>query len=244
MVGLIYRALYVGLHRAGAYPLFQWATTRWGHGRVVRIPHGPLRGYRWERDHRTSYWFHRGRYEPAMTAAFASLLRPGDHVWDLGANAGYYTLIAASRVGPTGSVLAVDAIRDMCDLVARQLAHNDRAGLVLHAAVTTVSGEIGFTVAAQNARSRIDAAAETRVPALTLGDLRARVGHEPTVIKMDLEGAERDLVCAVQAFPTVRVWCVEVHGGCFPLWADALTAAGCTRVAPFEGHAILAVRQS
>ena len=36
------------------------------------------------------------------------VLRPGDTFWDLGANAGYHTLMGARAVGPTGRVIAVE----------------------------------------------------------------------------------------------------------------------------------------
>jgi hypothetical protein len=38
----------------------------------------------------------RGGYEPHVTAVFRDRLRPGMHVLDIGANIGYYTMLAAS----------------------------------------------------------------------------------------------------------------------------------------------------
>ncbi len=49
-----------------------------------------------------------GSYEPAETARFANLLEPGMTVVDVGANIGYYTLLAARSVGPEGKVLALE----------------------------------------------------------------------------------------------------------------------------------------
>src|SRR3989304_509633 len=44
------------------------------------------------------------RYEPQLSALFRKYLRPGDIFMDIGANIGYFTLLAASCVGPAGHV--------------------------------------------------------------------------------------------------------------------------------------------
>src|SRR5687768_12343624 len=50
----------------------------------------------------------RGAYEPEAVRLFRSLLKPGMTVWDVGANIGYYTVLAAEAVGPTGQVFALE----------------------------------------------------------------------------------------------------------------------------------------
>ncbi len=50
-----------------------------------------------------------GIIEPWTTAVFLSLISPGDHVVNVGANFGYYSALAAQRVGNQGSVHAVEA---------------------------------------------------------------------------------------------------------------------------------------
>lgn len=47
--------------------------------------------------------------EPEISSIIMSVLRPGMTFVDIGANIGYYTLLAASIVGPPGSVYAVEA---------------------------------------------------------------------------------------------------------------------------------------
>jgi FkbM family methyltransferase len=49
-----------------------------------------------------------GSYEPEVSAVLRDRLLPGMGVVDIGANIGYFTLLAASLVGPSGFVLAVE----------------------------------------------------------------------------------------------------------------------------------------
>jgi len=55
-----------------------------------------------------------GEYEPATTAIVEALLRPGDIMVDVGANIGYFSLLAAKRVGPQGAVIAFEPMPSTC----------------------------------------------------------------------------------------------------------------------------------
>jgi FkbM family methyltransferase len=50
-----------------------------------------------------------GCYEPLNTSLFKQILRPGGTMVDVGANIGYFTLLAAKLVGKSGKVIAVEA---------------------------------------------------------------------------------------------------------------------------------------
>lgn len=56
----------------------------------------------------TSRYFGGPVYEPVTTRCFSQLLRPGDVFVDIGANHGYFTLLAASLVGDRGRVVAFE----------------------------------------------------------------------------------------------------------------------------------------
>jgi FkbM family methyltransferase len=49
-----------------------------------------------------------GIWDPSLTDFIKSALSPGDVFIDVGAHVGYFTLLASRRVGPTGTVLAVE----------------------------------------------------------------------------------------------------------------------------------------
>src|SRR5689334_16156257 len=59
----------------------------------------------------------RRRYEPYVTAALEPLLKPGAVLVDIGANIGYYTMLAAARVSPTGKVIAFEPSAENCELI-------------------------------------------------------------------------------------------------------------------------------
>lgn len=69
-----------------------------------------------------------GRWEPQYTALFARLVRPGDTVFDLGANHGVYALMAARLVGATGRVHAFEPNPRLAQLVDMSLRINGFAG--------------------------------------------------------------------------------------------------------------------
>jgi FkbM family methyltransferase len=51
---------------------------------------------------------HGGSYEPGVTAVLMRYVKPGMSVVDIGANIGYFTMLLASLVEPTGLVVAVE----------------------------------------------------------------------------------------------------------------------------------------
>ena len=113
-------------------------------------------------------------------------------VVDVGANIGYYTLLAATIVGPTGKVIAFEPSVSNCTLVRKSLRANEVTWAKVHPyAVADEEGVVGFLMDDSNGViGRGDLAAfPTRVEAITLDRF---LEDEPRVevIKMDIEGAE------------------------------------------------------
>ncbi len=61
-----------------------------------------------------------GVWEPSITAWVTDHLREGDTVIDIGANVGYFSLLAARCVGPSGEVIAFEPVPS----IVRQLKEN------------------------------------------------------------------------------------------------------------------------
>ena len=128
----------------------------------------------------------------------ASLIRPGDRIVEVGANVGYYTVLMADAVGPTGSVLALEANPRLADLAQRSLALNglegraqalaqaalDRSGTVSFVTSRTVSG--GGHVAVLDQPPFADSEV-IEAPAARLDDL---IQGRVDLIRMDAEGSE------------------------------------------------------
>jgi FkbM family methyltransferase len=144
-----------------------------------------------------------GRYEPQETILFRKLLAPGMTFVDVGANWGYFTLVGAHLVGPSGRVVSVEADPRACDVLRRNAAANglrtvrvvpgaasDRAGtLAMWEYQQTVADSRNFGVAAS-----LDSATRARrfdVDAFALDVLLDRIGIDRVdLLKMDIEGAE------------------------------------------------------
>jgi len=66
-----------------------------------------------------------GIWEPYETSLVLGALQPGDVFLDVGANIGYFPVIAASRVGRHGKILAFEPDPDNYRLLSRNLELND-----------------------------------------------------------------------------------------------------------------------
>ena len=126
-----------------------------------------------------------------------------DVVWDIGANVGVFAFAAASVVGPTGYVLAIEPDIWLANLIqksARLRANQELSLDVSPAAITDNCGIETFLVAsrgrASNALAKVGGRTQmggscerNLVPAFTLDDL-VQASAKPNFIKIDVEGAE------------------------------------------------------
>lgn len=148
-----------------------------------------------------------GRWEPMHSRVFERMLFKGAGVLDVGANHGYYSVLAAPIIGPTGLLLAVEPNPHFARLVHHSFSINGflRFGEVHNLAVADrETGVVDLWVhphlqgAAQikpaqslMADERPGAQAVHRVPVSTIDALLGpeRLGRV-NVLKMDIEGAE------------------------------------------------------
>lgn len=136
-----------------------------------------------------------GLHEPHVTAVFERRLRPGMRVIDIGANIGWFTLLAAARVGAAGQVIAVEPDRGNAGMLeASRRANGFDNVLLLPVAAGRQSGAVAIYKAYSNAATApldtVDPLAADLVPAIRLDDIvdapRGAIG----LIKADVEGAE------------------------------------------------------
>src|SRR5216684_2115948 len=78
-------------------------------GAIVRIVSGELRGWQWIVHSATNgCWL--GTYERHVQRLFRQRLRPGAVALDVGANVGFFTLLASKLVGSAGHVYAFEPL--------------------------------------------------------------------------------------------------------------------------------------
>jgi FkbM family methyltransferase len=147
-----------------------------------------------------------GLYEPPVTRVFQRQLRPGGTAMDVGANWGYFTLLAAASVGSSGAVVSLEPDPRQYDALARNVEMNGFTHVTtVRAAASARSGRVtllgyadeeanrGVTrIAAGTDRGATDAARQFEVDAVTIDGLMPQV-REVDLVKIDVEGAE-DLV--------------------------------------------------
>jgi hypothetical protein len=69
--------------------------------------------------------------EPRKTRALIEILEPGQIVFDIGANIGYYTLLASEPVGPSGQVLAFEPVVRNLAYLHRHILLNDARNVTI-----------------------------------------------------------------------------------------------------------------
>lgn len=138
----------------------------------------------------------KGVYEPPTADVFAELIRPGDTVVDIGANAGYFTALAAHLSGPDGRVLAFEPIPGVRAQLQANVALNQMDNVTVHD--TVVSNQDGVVTIYEgpqghkglsSMRPLDDAAQALTVPAVRLDDVVA-LDRPINFVKIDVEGAE------------------------------------------------------
>jgi FkbM family methyltransferase len=140
------------------------------------------------------------RYEPQETAVVRAVLQPGMTFLDVGANWGYFTLLAAKLVGASGAVVALEPDPRLFPMLTANLARNRfnhvRALPVAAAAQTGILRLAGFDENLDNwGDSRLvennDTMRAFRVETRAVDDLRAELYlRQIDLVKIDVEGAE------------------------------------------------------
>lgn len=135
-------------------------------------------------------------------------LKPGDVFLDIGAHFGYFTLLAASLVGNTGMVYAIEPARETFGLLKDNAAGQPNTRL-FHNAVSDRNGMVSFyefpvlyseynTLEVEKflkeAWIKKYNPQKTEVQAVTIDDFLKDNDFIPSMIKIDVEGAEKQAI--------------------------------------------------
>jgi len=147
-----------------------------------------------------------GTYEPLNTYRFRKLLRPGMTVVDVGANIGYFSLLAARQVGPAGRVLALEP-HPMNFAVLEQVQVSNAIGCLtpMRIGLADTSGTASIGMADQEAYPNRTAsmvepdASHTPVPVMSLDDLVESEGiARIDLLKIDVDGFETRIIAGAR----------------------------------------------
>lgn len=138
-----------------------------------------------------------GLWEPYETALVQAILKPGSVFVDVGANIGYFSVIAAALVGDSGAVFAFEPDPENCRLLRLNAAHNGMADIieVVEAGLADAAAPGELYLSEDNLGDhQIFAAAESResvsVQLLSGAEYFRDRPHQPDLIKVDTQGAE------------------------------------------------------
>lgn len=188
-------------------------------GRIVRLPlaaippdseilvlSGANRGRRWVVGSGVhGYWI--GCYERQNQRFISEHVKPGMTVFDVGAQAGFFTLLMSKLVGRNGRVYAFEPDPLNIKKLRRNLQINDISNVtIVEAAASDKNGQAFF----QRKGASAGRLAETGDPTKTV---RLDTFTPPDFVKMDIEGGETLALHGAAAFLQARMvtWLVATH---------------------------------
>lgn len=142
-------------------------------------------------------------FEPFTTTMFERVLKRGDVVVDIGANVGYYSLLAAKVVEESGRVYAFEPSPRSFSVLVENIALNGYSNVIPVAKAITdkvgtaklfVYGNPEYDNLSQPNSRRKSVQVETE----TLDNFFAYKGATIDVIKMDIEGGEMNALAGME----------------------------------------------
>lgn len=164
----------------------------------VQISKGPAKGIWLHLNPRTGRNYFEGGGEPEVQAALQQHLRPGMTFYDIGANIGFFSLMASRIVGRDGHVVAFEADPEVANRLRENIERNRFLGTIVEEkAVGETTSDVFFErTDPANSPDRglghiVDHAGggTIRRDGITLDDF-VPTSFAPDFLKCDVEGAE------------------------------------------------------
>ncbi len=163
-------------------------------------------------------------YEENFGKAMLEAIRPGDVIWDVGANIGFYTEQFSARVGESGRVVAFEPVPACYDKLAASVVGRTNVRLV-NAGLGQTAGTVMFDIGSTDESLGRVVEGNSAGAGAKLVRLPIHVGDElaksekvppPTYVKVDVEGHELDVLRGMDGLlrsPVCKNVFVEVHFG-------------------------------
>lgn len=165
--------------------------------RALPILQGCLRGKKWiVGSGDLSYWL--GSYEAEKQKLMCFLLKEGNVFYDIGAHAGFYTLLASKLVGPMGRVFAFEPSGRNFELLKKHVEINGiENAWIFNVAVAGKTGTVRFDETSPFSaqfKTTTDKAFP-RVRSVSIDDLvYGQKINPPDFLKIDTEGSEAEIL--------------------------------------------------
>jgi len=187
----------------------------------AQIKRGPARGLWIQVNPRVANGFIQGKSESEMQQSISEYLKPGMVFFDLGANIGLFTLLAARLVGKSGKVFSFEPDRENAGRLRDNVERNKFENVtIVDAGVWSTTGELRFLPGPATSPDRAwgrfvqggDGTGSVRTRCVSLDDFVQSAAH-PDAIKCDVEGAEVEaLRGSAKLLESQRPWIVcETH---------------------------------
>jgi len=142
-----------------------------------------------------------GFYEKYETELFKKLIEKGMVVVDIGANIGYYTLLAARLVGEEGRVFAFEPDHYNYRLLCKNIEVNAHRNVIpVRKAIFSKSGKMKLFLDKSNlgghslSEANVDKGASITIDATSLDDYFKNTNNKIDVIKVDVQGSEMEVL--------------------------------------------------
>jgi FkbM family methyltransferase len=166
------------------------------------ISHGVGRGLKFNTGN-ANVGYALGTSEPEVQKALAMLMKAGDVFFDIGANVGFYTILGARLVGPSGKVVAFEPFPDSAATAQKNAGLNGFSNVnVIKKAVSNKSGNANLILSAEATMAKLEgipfeskSTGSIAVELVSIDEFLTSPGTvPPTLVKIDVEGAEIEVL--------------------------------------------------
>lgn len=167
--------------------LFLWLIPQ---SAIIRILQGPLKNKKWIKGSGVNgYWI--GSYESDGQKVFIKNLKKGNVVFDIGANVGFYSLLAAELVGLEGKVFAFEPFEENFNYLKKHIEINNYKNIFSFKAAVSDKSSFAFFKKEESSAMGHFGDGNINVETISLDDW-VQNGKLPTpdFLKIDVESAE------------------------------------------------------
>lgn len=171
-------------------------------------------------------------YEPEMTDTIEELLESGDSFIDLGANEGYFSILASILVSSKGKVYSIEPQKRLWSVIYNNVMLNKLVNIQLfpfgigsknqelklqlypstNSGATSFSNSFNFNITLGSIRKKIYGSQQSQVT--TLDDLTETLPSTIKLIKIDIEGYELEALKGAKALLQKKILkhlLIEIH---------------------------------